>query len=95
MNNLQVDVVVLCTALIPPQDNRSLAETLGVKFDENGFFEVQHKLQMPLDATASGIFLCGCCQGPKDIPDSVAQAKGAAARVAEFIAQIGSMEAAR
>jgi heterodisulfide reductase subunit A-like polyferredoxin len=95
MNNLQVDVVVLSTALIPAQDNRSLAETLGVKVDEYGFFEVQHQLQMPLDATAAGIFLCGCCQGPKDIPDSIAQAKGAAARAAEFIARAGSMEASR
>jgi heterodisulfide reductase subunit A-like polyferredoxin len=95
MNNLQVDLVVLCTALVPPQDNQSLAETLGVKVDEYGFFEVQHQLQTPLDATAPGIFLCGCCQGPKDIPDSIAQAKGAAARAAEFIAQAGSMEAAR
>jgi heterodisulfide reductase subunit A-like polyferredoxin len=95
MNNLQVDLVVLCTALIPPQDNQSLAETLGVKVDEYGFFEVQHQLQTPLDATAPGIFLCGCCQGPKDIPDSIAQAKGAAARAAEFIAQAGSMGASR
>jgi heterodisulfide reductase subunit A-like polyferredoxin len=95
MNTLQVDLVVLCTALVPPQDNQSLAETIGVKVDEYGFFEVQHQLQTPLDATAPGIFLCGCCQGPKDIPDSIAQAKGAAARAAEFIAQAGSMEAAR
>jgi len=95
MNNLQVDLVVLCTALVPPQGNRSLAEILGVKVDEYGFFEVQHQLQTPLDATAPGIFLCGCCQGPKDIPDSIAQAKGAAARAAEFIASIGSMEASR
>jgi heterodisulfide reductase subunit A-like polyferredoxin len=95
MKNLQVDLVVLCTALVPPQDNQSLAETIGVKVDEYGFFEVQHQLQTPLDATAPGIFLCGCCQGPKDIPDSIAQAKGAAARAAEFIAQAGSMEAPR
>jgi len=95
MNTLQMDLVVLCTALVPPQDNQNLAETLGVKVDEYGFFEVQHQLQTPLDATASGIFLCGCCQGPKDIPDSIAQAKGAAARAAEFIAQAGSMEASR
>jgi heterodisulfide reductase subunit A-like polyferredoxin len=95
MHNLQVDLVVLCTALVPPQDNQNLAETLGVKVDEYGFFEVQHRLQTPLDATAPGIFLCGCCQGPKDIPDSIAQAKGAAARAAEFIAQAGSMEASR
>ena len=95
MNNLQVDLVVLCTALVPPQDNRSLAEALRVKVDEYGFFEVQHQLQTPLDATAPGIFLCGCCQGPKDIPDSIAQAKGAAARAAEFIARTCSMEALR
>lgn len=95
MDNLQVDLVVLSTALVPPQDNQSLAETLGVKVDEYGFFEVQHQLQTPLDATAPGIFLCGCCQGPKDIPDSVAQAKGAAARAAEFIARACSMEASR
>jgi heterodisulfide reductase subunit A-like polyferredoxin len=95
MNTLQVDLVVLCTALVPPRDNQSLAETLGVKVDEYGFFEVQHQLQTPLDSTAPGIFLCGCCQGPKDIPDSIAQAKGAAARAAEFIAQAGSMEAAK
>jgi len=95
MNNLQVDLVVLSTALVPPQDNQSLAETLGVKVDEYGFFEVQHQLQTPLDATAPGIFLCGCCQGPKDIPDSIAQAKGVAARAAEFIARACSMEAPR
>jgi len=95
MKNLQVDLTVLCTGLVPPQDNRRLAETLGVKVDEYGFFEVQHQLFAPLDATARGIFLCGCCQGPKDIPDSIAQAKGAAARATEFIARTRSMEAPR
>jgi heterodisulfide reductase subunit A-like polyferredoxin len=95
MKTLLVDLVVLCTGLVPPQDNRKLAETLGVKVDDYGFFEVQHPLQTPLDATSAGVFLCGCCQGPKDIPDSIAQAKGAAARAAEFIARTESMEASR
>jgi heterodisulfide reductase subunit A len=95
MKTLLVDLVVLCTGLVPPQDNRKLAETLGVKVDEYGFFEVQNPLQTPLDATSAGVFLCGCCQGPKDIPDSIAQAKGAAARAAEFIARTESMEASR
>ena len=95
MKTLLVDLVVLCTALVPPQDNRKLAETLGVEVDEYGFFEVPNLLQTPLDATAPGVFLCGCCQGPKDIPDSIAQAKGAAARAAEFIARTQSVEAAR
>jgi heterodisulfide reductase subunit A-like polyferredoxin len=95
MKTLLVDLVVLCTALVPPQDNRKLAETLGVEVDEFGFFEVPNLLQTPLDATSPGIFLCGCCQGPKDIPDSIAQAKGAAARAAEFIARTESVEASR
>jgi heterodisulfide reductase subunit A-like polyferredoxin len=95
MKTLQVDLVVLCTALVPPQDNRKLADTLGVEVDEFGFFEVPNLLQTPLDATSPGVFLCGCCQGPKDIPDSIAQAKGAAARAAEFIARTESMESAR
>jgi heterodisulfide reductase subunit A-like polyferredoxin len=95
MKTLQIDLVVLCTALVPPQDNRKLAETLSVEVDEFGFFEVPNLLQTPLDATSPGVFLCGCCQGPKDIPDSIAQAKGAAARAAEFIARTESVEAAR
>jgi heterodisulfide reductase subunit A-like polyferredoxin len=95
MKTLLADLVVLCTALVPPQDNRKLAETLGVEVDEYGFFEVPNLLQTPLDATSPGVFLCGCCQGPKDIPDSIAQAKGAAARAAEFIARTESVEASR
>ena len=90
MKKLQVNLVVLCTALVPPPDNLRLAETLGVRVDEYGFFQVRHPLLAPLDATAPGIFLCGCCQGPKDIPDSIAQAKGAAARAVEFIARTSS-----
>ena len=95
MKTLQAELVVLCTALVPPQDNRTLADTLAIEVDEYGFFEVPNQLQVPLDSTSPGIFLCGCCQGPKDIPDSIAQAKGAAARVAEFIARAGSTEALR
>ena len=95
IKTLPVDLVVLCTALVPPQDNRKLAETFGVEVDKYGFFEVPNLLQTPLDATSPGVFLCGCCQGPKDIPDSIAQAKGAAARAAEFIARTESVEAAR
>ncbi len=95
MKSLQAELVVLCTALAPAQDNRKLAETLAIEVDEYGFFEVPNQLQVPLDSTSPGIFLCGCCQGPKDIPDSIAQAKGAAARAAEFVTRTDSMEAPR
>jgi heterodisulfide reductase subunit A-like polyferredoxin len=93
MKKLQVNLVVLCTALVPAHDNRRLAEILGVRVDEYGFFEVLDPLLAPFDATAHGVFLCGCCQGPKDIPDSIAQAKGAAARAVEFTAITSSKEA--
>ena len=95
IKTLQADLVVLCTALAPSKDSRKLAEALAVKVDDYGFFEVENQLRNPLDSTSPGIFLCGCCQGPKDIPDSIAQAKGAAARAAEFIAQTRSLEASR
>jgi heterodisulfide reductase subunit A-like polyferredoxin len=90
MKSLQVDLVVLCTALVPPPDNKKLAKTLGIKVDEYGFFQVGHTLLAPLNSTKPGIFLSGCCHKPQDIPDSVAEGKGAAARVAEFLAGMGS-----
>jgi heterodisulfide reductase subunit A len=95
MKELEVDLVVLCTALVPSPDNQKLADTLRIGVDEYGFFKVRHSLLAPLDATAPGIFLCGCCQGPKDIPESVAQGKGAAARAVEFMAEARSQEMVR
>jgi heterodisulfide reductase subunit A-like polyferredoxin len=95
IKTLQAELVVLCTGLVPHQDNRKLADTLSIEVDEYGFFEVPNQLQVPMDSTSPGVFLCGCCQGPKDIPDSIAQAKGAAARAAEFIARTDSSEALR
>jgi len=88
-----VDLVVLCPALVPRPGNRRLAEATGIELDEYGFFKVRHPLLAPIDATVPGIFVCGYCQAPKDIPDSVAQASGAAARVAEVLALMHHREA--
>jgi len=90
MRSLQVDLVVLCTALVPPPENKELAEILGIRVDEYGFFQVRHPLLAPLDATAPGIFLSGCCHTPQDIPGSVAEGKGAAARAVEFLVRMRS-----
>jgi len=83
-----VDLVVLCPALIPRESNKKLAEIAGVELDECGFFKVMHPLIAPVDSTVPGIYVCGYCQSPKDIPDSVAQASAAAARAAEALAQV-------
>ena len=80
-----VDLVVLCPALLPRQGNIKLASIMGVELDDCGFFKVVHPLLAPVDTTIPGIYVCGYCQSPKDIPDSVSQASAAAARAAEAL----------
>ena len=76
----KVDMLVLSTSIIPSKDNKKLAEILGVEADENGFFKQDSLLTNPVQSTKDGIYLAGCIQGPKDIPDSVSMASGAAAK---------------
>ncbi len=75
-----VDMLVLSTAIIPTQANKKLGKVLGIEVDENGFFKQESLLNDPIQSTRPGIFLAGCIQGPKDIPDSVSMASGAAAK---------------
>jgi len=86
MKKLEADIVVLCPALIPKAENKRLAEEMGIELDEASFFKAKDLLTAPMDTTSAGIYVCGYCQSPKDIPESVAQASGAAARAAETIA---------
>jgi len=90
VREITVDLVVLCPALIPRRDNERLAETLKVELDEYAFFKAKDPLFAPINTNISGVFMCGYCQGPKDIPESVAQASGAAAKAAEEIALTSS-----
>lgn len=85
MKKLDADMAVLCPALIPKSENRKIAEAMGVELDEYGFFKSRDQLTAPVDTNIAGIYICGYCQSPKDIPESVAQASGAAARAAETI----------
>jgi len=81
----KVDMVVLSSAIVPSEGNEELADILGIDVDENGFFESKDILTAPMQSTREGIYLAGCSQSPKDIPDSVAQASGAAARALETL----------
>jgi len=85
MKKLDAGMVVLCPALIPKEDNKKLAEATGLELDNYGFFKPRNSLTAPVDTNVPGIYVCGYCQGPKDIPESVAQASGAAARAAETL----------
>jgi heterodisulfide reductase subunit A len=77
------DLAVLATACVPSASTPKLAELMGLDLDENGFFKTDPLA--PLDTSRAGIFVCGCAQGPMDIPESVAQASSAAARAAEVV----------
>lgn len=79
------DLVVLCPALIPKEGNKKIAKLMGLELDEYGFFKSKDELTAPVDTNIPGIYICGYCQNPKDIPESVAQASGAAARASETI----------
>jgi heterodisulfide reductase subunit A len=73
------DLVVLATGVQPRADAEQVAEMLGLEFSEDGFFAEAHPELRPVDTSKPGVFLAGTCQAPKDIPDTVAQAKAAAA----------------
>jgi heterodisulfide reductase subunit A len=79
---MKVDLAVLATSLVPGPNVAALAEVLGLELDEYGFFRTNPF--SPTDTTREGVFTCGCCRGPADIPQSVAQASGAAARAAQY-----------
>ena len=85
VKNITTDIIVLCPALIPRKGNQELAKILNIELDYYDFFKSKDTLFKPVDTNVTGIFICGYCQGPKDIPDSVAQASGAAAKAAETI----------
>ncbi|MFQ6052974.1 MAG: FAD-dependent oxidoreductase [Candidatus Bathyarchaeia archaeon] len=80
---MTVDLAVLATGLVPRGDAEELAEILGVELDDHGFFKTDPL--SPLDTTRAGVYVCGCCREPADIPECVSQASGAAARAAEAL----------
>jgi heterodisulfide reductase subunit A len=81
------DLVVLATAVVPHEGAVELARKLRIATDEHGFYTEAHPKLRPVESSTAGIFLAGAGQGPKDIPETVAQASGAAAKVLSLFAQ--------
>jgi heterodisulfide reductase subunit A len=75
-----VDMVVLCSAIQARSDAVDVGRIFGVNIGADGFFLEEHPKLGPLSTATDGVFLAGTCQSPKDIPDTVAQASGAAAK---------------
>ncbi len=82
---IEVEMVVLASAMNSSEQVRALAEVLGVEVDRYGFFEQRHINFEPIGSTRPGVFLCGCAECPKDIPDSVAQASACAAQAEQYV----------
>ena len=78
---IQADMVVLATAIEPDPTARSLGTMLTASMDTNDFFTEAHPKLRPVESPTAGVFLSGACQGPKDIPETVAQAGAAASKV--------------
>jgi heterodisulfide reductase subunit A len=84
---LEAEMVVLATAAKSCGDAGEVSRVLNVTRGMDGFFMESHPKLKPLDTAVDGIFLAGACQGPKDIPYSVAQGSGAAARAATVLSK--------
>lgn len=75
---VDVEMAILCTAMEARPNAEEVMRKFGIGIGQDGFFQEEHPKLAPVSTPSSGVFLAGACQGPKDIPDTVAQAKGAA-----------------
>jgi len=74
------DLIVLSTGIVPNTDNKLLSQALKVPLGTDGFFLEAHVKLRPVDFATDGVFVCGLAHYPKDINESIAQAKAAASR---------------
>jgi heterodisulfide reductase subunit A len=85
--DIEADMVVLATAGVANNDAEALAQKLHVSYDSYKFFAEAHPKLKPVETNTAGIFLAGACQSPRDIPESVSMASGAAVKVACLFSQ--------
>jgi heterodisulfide reductase subunit A len=82
---IPVDMVILCPAIEAQHDASDVKKIFSISQSPDKFFLERHPKLDPVSTMTDGIFIAGCAQGPKDIPDSVAQASAAAARILSLI----------
>ena len=87
MIRVPVDMVILCTALEARSDTEQVAKIFTLNRRADGFFLERHVKLDPVATPTDGVFIAGCCESPKDIPDTVAQASAAAAKVLSLISK--------
>ncbi len=87
IRRIPVDMVVLASGLEATADAKEVARMFSIGQGKDGWFIEKHPKLAPVSTTTDGVFIAGCCQGPKDIPDTVAQGSAAASAVLSLICQ--------
>lgn len=85
VDDIELDMVILSTGMLPKGDAVAVGRTFHVSRSAEGFFLEKHPKLAPVDTATDGVFLAGACQGPKDIPNSVVQARGTAMASANLV----------
>jgi len=78
--HIAVDMVILCVAIQARDDAGEIARIFGLNVGSDGFFLEEHPKMAPVNSPSDGVFIAGTCQAPRDIPDSISHASGAAAK---------------
>jgi heterodisulfide reductase subunit A len=84
-DRMRADLVILATGMVPRGNAKSITKMLRISQKESGFFLEVHPKLRPVDTFTDGVFLAGCCQFPKDIPDTIAQASAAASMACNIL----------
>ncbi len=84
---IDADLVVLASAVESQHDAVKMAQTVSISYNQHGFFSEGHPKLRPVETNTAGVMLAGACQGPKDIPETVAQASAAAAKINIILAK--------
>ena len=84
---IPVDMVILSAGIEARHDSKEISQRFGMGCDFDGFFIERHPKLDPVATMTEGVFIAGACQGPKDIPDTVAQGAAASARIASLISR--------
>jgi len=83
--NIETDFIALSTGIVAPEDNFRMAQMLKVPINSDGFFLEAHVKLRPVDFSTEGIFLCGLAHAPKNMEESICQAKAAASRAGKIL----------
>jgi heterodisulfide reductase subunit A len=83
-STMNADMVILSPAITPRKETEQLGKTLGISLDKHGFFSTQNEKLSPVTTEKDGVFVIGCAEGPKDIPDSIAQAEAAVGKTLSY-----------